>query len=57
VTLPCLAPQQEGVGVGHGFHEVGADVVVPVVHGPSTMLEAARGIFFLATRRLNYTVD
>ncbi len=57
MTLPCLAPQQHGIGLAHGLKEVCADVVVPIRLRPAAMRKAAVEVFVLAARCLDDAIE
>src|SRR5688572_9556790 len=46
----CLSPQQESVDVLHESAEGGADVVMPIRHGPPAMLEPTFGVLLRTAR-------
>lgn len=57
VYLPGFTAEQEGVGLGDGVIEVGADVVVPEGVGPAAVCETAVDVFVCAAGGLDHAVQ
>ena len=49
--------EEEPMHISQQLHESGANLVMPVGHGPPTVLESAVAILVLSTRRLHDAVD
>ena len=52
-----LSSKEKRIGLLHERAECGSDVVMPVRHGPATVLEATFGVFVGAAGSLHYTIE